>query len=113
MPGAKLIRMNFIYKKVASEKIVDAFAEGFAKNSPQFAKTDMAQQFLQLFTTDFVAGDQVDLQISADNNKIVARHNAATLGSIQSAKLAQAVLLIYLGEQPADDKLKKGMLGAS
>jgi hypothetical protein len=110
MPGAKLIRMNFIYKKVASEKIVDAFAEGFAKNSPQFAKTDMAQQFLQLFTTDFVAGDQVDLKISADN-KIVARHNAATLGSIQSADLAQAVLLIYLGEQPADDKLKKGMLG--
>ncbi len=110
MPGAKLIRMDFIYKKVGGEKIVAAFAEGFEKNSPQFAKTDIAQKFLQLFTTDFVAGDQVNLQISADN-RLVARHNSATLGSIQSAELAQAVLLIYLGEQPANDKLKKGMLG--
>ena len=110
MPGAKLIRMDFIYKKVDSEKIVDAFAEGFAKNSPQFAKTELAQQFLELFTTDFVAGDRVDLQISA-HHKIVARHNTTTLGRIQSTDLAQAILLIYLGDQPADDKLKQGMLG--
>lgn len=110
MPGAKLIRMDFIYKKVGREKIVDAFAEGFAKNSPQFAKSEAAQQFLDLFANDFVAGDQVDLQISA-NYKVVSRHNATSLGSIQSAELAQAVLLIYLGGQPADDKMKQGMLG--
>lgn len=110
MPGAKLIRMDFIYKKVGSDKIVAAFAEGFAKNSPQFAKSEAAQQFLDLFANDFVAGDQVDLQISA-NHKVVARHNATSLGSIQSAELAQAVLLIYLGGQPADDKMKQGMLG--
>lgn len=109
-PGAKLIRMNFIYNKVEKEKIVDAFAEGFEKNSPQLKNDPALQQFLKLFTADFVAGDQVDLELAADGN-VSATHNGTKLGSVTSKELGNAVLLIYLGEQPADDDLKQGMLG--
>ena len=110
MPGAKLIRMNFLYKKVERQKITDAFAEGFEKNSPQLKGNPELKQFLDLFTDDFVAGDQVDLELMADG-AVSARHNSKMLGSVPSTTLAKAVLLIYLGKTPASAGLKKGMLG--
>ena len=109
-PGAKLIRMNFIYHKVEKKKIVESFAEGFEKNSPHMLGDPVAQQFLDLFTADFVAGDQVDLTLAADGT-VSASHNSRQLGSVKSTDLVKAVLLIYLGEKPADDDLKEGMLG--
>ena len=110
MPGAKLIRMNFIYKKVEREKITQAFVEGFAKNSPQLVGNPDLEQFLHLFNADFFAGDQVDLELAADGT-VSVRQNSEALGEISSSVLAKAVLLIYLGEDPADSSLKKGMLG--
>ena len=111
MPGAKLIRMDFIYKKVEREKITQAFAEGFAKNSPQLIGNPDLEEFLHLFNADFFAGDQVDLELAADGT-VSVRQNSELLGNITSPSLAKAVLLIYLGETPADTGLKKGMLGA-
>lgn len=108
-PGAKLIRMDFIYHKVEREKIVEAFAEGFEKNSPELAGQPSTKQFLALFDADFKAGDRVDLEITADG--VSASHNGRDLGSVQSADLGRGVLLIYLGKKPADDDMKQGMLG--
>ena len=110
LPGAKLIRMDFLHSKVDKKKIVDAFAEGFQKNSPQLVATPEARQFLALFTKDFIEGDRVDLELTA-TGIVTARHNSEDLGSVQSKELVQGILLIYLGEQPADADLKDGMLG--
>jgi len=109
-PGPKLIRMDFIHSKVDREKIVDAFAEGFQKNSPQLVGKPETKQFLALFKADFIEGDRVDLTIAADGS-VSARHNDRELGSISSPELGQGVLLIYLGKKPADEDLKEGMLG--
>ena len=110
LPGNKLIRMDFLYSKVEKKKIVDAFAEGFQKNSPQLVATPGARAFLGLFKDDFVAGDQVDLILTADG-KVSATHNGKNLGTVESKELVEGVLLIYLGSQPADEDMKKGMLG--
>lgn len=110
LPGAKLIRMDFLHSEVAKKKIVDAFAEGFQKNSSQLVATPAARQFLALFKNDFIKGDRVDLELTADGT-VTARHNGENLGSVQSKELVQGVLLIYLGDQPADASLKSGMLG--
>ena len=112
MPGAKLIRMDFLYKKVEREKITQAFVEGFAKNSPQLVGNPELDQFLHLFNADFFAGDQVDLELAADGT-VSVRQNSELLGKIPSTHLAKAVLLIYLGNSPADTGLKKGMLGGN
>jgi len=112
MTGNKLIRMDFLYKKVDKKKIIDAFAEGFEKNSPKLVATPPVRKFLGLFGDDFVAGDQVDLILGADG-RVRATHNGRDLGSIESKELAQGILLIYLGDQPADVDMKKGMLGGS
>jgi len=112
LPGNKLIRMDFLYKKVEKKKIIDAFAEGFEKNSPELVATPAARQFLGLFTNDFIAGDQVDLIMTTDGT-VSASHNGKALGTVKSADLVKAVLLIYLGDYPADADMKAGMLGGN
>jgi len=109
-PGDKLIRMSFVMKKVEKEKIVGAFAEGFSKNSPAVVGTADAKAFLSWFTSDFMAGDTVDLSVAADGT-VSATQNGKALGTIRNPALAQAILLIWFGENPADEGLKKGMLG--
>jgi hypothetical protein len=108
--GDKLIRMNFLHSKVEKEKIIEAFSDGFANNSPDLIGSPAVKKLLSLFTADFNRGDVVDLILSADGS-VSASHNGKSLGSIPSAKLARGVLAIYLGDKPADDSLKKGMLG--
>ena len=108
--GDKLIRMNFLHSKVEKEKITEAFSEGFANNSPALAGSAEVKKFLALFTADFVRGDIVDLALGADGS-VVARQNGRLLGSVVSPKLASGVLAIYLGDKPADESLKQGMLG--
>lgn len=109
-PGAKLIRMNFLHSKVDKEKIIDAFSEGLTNNSPDVAGSAEAKKFLALFNADFVRGDLVDLLLGADGS-VSAKHNGKLLGTVASPRLATAVLAIYLGDKPADEGLKKGMLG--
>lgn len=106
----KLIRMNFLHSKVDKEKIIDAFSEGFSNNSPDLAGSAEVKKFLSLFTADFIRGDVVDLKLGADG-AVSASHNGRQLGTVSSTKLARGVLAIYLGDKPADEALKKGMLG--
>jgi len=110
-PGEKLIRMSFVYKRVEKEKIVEAFAEGLSNNSPNLRGSADAKAFLSWFTSDFVAGDTVDISISPDG-MVSATHNGKVLGAFRNPDVARAVLLIWFGEKPADGSLKKGMLGA-
>ncbi len=109
-PGEKLVRMNFVHKKVEKEKIVEAFSEGLVNNSPGVARSAEAKAFLSWFTADFVAGDTVDISLSPDGT-VAASHNGKALGTVRSPELARGVLLIWFGEKPADGGLKKGMLG--
>lgn len=108
--GDKVIRMQFVHSKVAKEKIIDAFAEGFAKNAPDVLASPEEKTFLSFFTSDFVKGDTVDLVLRADG-MVVAKHNNNVLGSLKSNKLARGILAIYFGDRPADEELTKGMLG--
>lgn len=108
--GSKLIRMDFLYHKVEKEKIIGAFAEGFAKNSPGLPGQHEAREFLRWFDSDFVAGDRVDLLLGEDGS-VSAWHNDRLLGRLADRELVRGVLLIYLGDQPADEGLKEGMLG--
>jgi len=109
-PGDKLIRMRFVYKKVEKEKIVDAFAEGLSNNSPAVAGTADAKAFLSWFTSDFVAGDTVDITLASDGT-VSATHNGKLLGTVPDPALAGAVLRIWFGDKPADAGLEEGMLG--
>jgi signal peptidase I len=99
-----------VYKKVDRGDIVKVFAEGLENNSPAVARSAEAKAFLSWFTSDFVAGDTVDIALAPDGT-VSASQNGKALGTVRSPALAQGVLLIWFGEKPADADLKKGMLG--
>lgn len=108
--GDKLIRMNFLHSKVDKGKIIAAFNEGFQNNTPDLGGSVEANKFLALFTSDFNRGDVVDLTLAADGTVSVSQNNRL-LGVVPSARLVKGILAIYLGDQPADESLKRGMLG--
>lgn len=109
-PGSKLIRMSFVHSRVAKEKILAAFAEGFSNNTPQLAGQPEVKEFLALFRNDFVSGDTVDLALASDG-AVTVSHNGRMLGTISSALLGRGLLAIYFGDEPADKDLQAGMLG--
>jgi hypothetical protein len=55
-------------------------------------------------------GESVDLVLGADGT-VVYKHNGQVMGTIVSKQLVKGILGIYLGPIPADEALKKGMLG--
>jgi hypothetical protein len=95
---------------VEEEKIIAAFVEGFTENTPGISDSADAKKFLGLFCNDFLKGDTVDLFLGGDGT-VLSSHNGKQLGSLHSVQLARAILAIYLGDHPADDSLKSGMLG--
>lgn len=107
-PSDKLIRMNFMHSRVDREKITEAFNEGFTNT--RMAGTDVTKKFIALFKNDFVRGDTVDIVLGGDGT-VVYKHNDQTIGTINSRQLVKGILGIYLGPVPADEALKKGMLG--
>lgn len=108
-PYDKLIRLNFLHSKVDREKITEAIREGFANT--RMGETDEAKNFLALFSRDFLRGDSVDLVLGGDG-AVVYKHNTQVMGTIVSKRLVKGILGIYLGPVPADEALKKGMLGS-
>ncbi len=109
-PGDKLLRLDILRDKVEKERILGTFEEGFIKDSPDFATSADAKRFLTLFKVDFYKGDKVDLFLGGDGT-VSTSHNGRELGKIKSPSLVRGILKTWFGEKPADEKLKKQMLG--
>lgn len=109
-PSDKVIRLNFLHGKVDREKITEAIRDGFTNT--RMDKSDVAKKFLALFNRDFLRGDTVDLVLGGDG-VVVYKHNKQVMGTITSKQLVKGILGIYLGPVPADEALKRGMLGKS
>jgi len=110
--GGKLIRMNFLYSRVKRLNVLGAFAEGIYRNIRPLSGSAEEKAFLGWFKSDFLEGDLVDLAIAGDGT-VAAYQNYKLLGTLHSPELAKAILLIYFGDVPADEGMKKGMLGQS
>jgi len=111
-PGAKSIVMNFLYKEVTTQKLVDGWNEGFANNSSAKevkALQKRINQFNSLFTTVY-QGDEIRLDYLPGTGTLV-KINGNLKGSIPGEDFHQAVLKIWLGSKPADANLKAEMLG--
>ncbi len=106
------IRMHFIYDGVSSEKLIETWNEGFEKSTggntapiaPQIAK------FNACFTGDAKSGDIYDIIYTPGQGVRVYRKNQLR-GAIEGMAFKKALFGIWLGDKPADDDLKAGMLG--
>ena len=109
--GAKRVTMHFLYREVSRKKIVDAWSEGFSRNlsAGEFkAVESRLLRFNDLFRT-MVRGDVITLDYLPSAGTEV-RINGKHMGTIEGADFYRALLGVWLGENPADDGLKKAML---
>jgi len=113
-PGAKRIVMNFLYKEVSADTLVEGWNEGFAENNSSqelLQLQDRIRQFNAFFSTvrkddeirlDYLPGEGTQVWI-----------NDTLKGSVPGEDFSRALLKIWLGPNPPDIKLKEAMLGNS
>jgi hypothetical protein len=112
-PGPWRVQLDFIYKEVATEKLLDSWREGFEKNqSPENLKKlqQRIDQFYAYFQTSAIAKDRYRFDYIPGNGVTISK-NQQQLGQIAGDDFKTALLEIWLGNHPVDKKLKKGMLG--
>lgn len=112
-PGALRIQMDFVYKEVASNKLIEAWKEGFEKNQPadklKLLQSRM-EQFYAYFEQPAKQHDRYIIDYTPEQGTIVSK-NGTLLGRIEGDDFKNALVEIWLGNFPADKGLKKGMLG--
>ena len=113
MPGPWRVQLDFIYKEVAKEKLLESWRKGFEKNQSAATLKQLQariDQFYGYFESSAIARDQYVFDyIPALGTRIIK--NQQQLGLIPGDDFKNALLEIWLGNHPADKKLKKGMLG--
>jgi hypothetical protein len=112
LDGPKRVLMHFVYDEVSSEKLVDAWNEGFEENLAEDALKKLQPQ-INKFNAMFPAvkaGDVIYLDYIPGNGTRVTI-NGESKGLIAGRDFNNALLDIWLGEEPADKGLKKAMLG--
>lgn len=107
-----VIRMHFIHSTVSKESLVNAWNEGFtnATGGDIAAIEKEIEQFNGYFQEDAKKGDIYDVIYLPDQG-ISVEIQGKRKGPIPGLAFKKAVFAIWLGEKPADAKLKKGMLG--
>jgi hypothetical protein len=107
-----VIRMHFIHSTVSKEKLISAWNEGFANATNGNIATLQKEitAFNGYFQEDAKKGDVYDV-VYVPGQGTSVEIKGKRKGSIPGLEFKKAVFSIWLGEKPADAKLKKGMLG--
>lgn len=106
------ITLDIVSGLITSEKMIDAVNEGFEKstNNNTAPLKDKIESFKNAFKDEIVKGDHfVIAYIKGSGTEI--HKNGKKLKSIEGFDFKKALFGIWLGEDPADDDLKEGMLG--
>ena len=112
-PDPLRIQLDFVYKEVTSEKLVNGWKEGFEKNQNEETLKKLQsrmEKFYGFFADSAKKGDQYVIDYIPGQGVSVSK-NGVLLGTIEGEDFKNALLEIWLGNKPADKDLKKGMLG--
>ncbi|GAA0789723.1 MULTISPECIES: chalcone isomerase family protein [Pseudomonadati] len=107
-----VIRLNITSGMISSDKMVDAITDGFESATDGDVSTIEAEisQFMGLFNAEINQGDQFTF-ILTKNEGTASFKNGQPQGEIKGERFRQALLKIWLGDKPAQDSLKKSLLG--
>ena len=111
-PGPKQVSMYFVYSEISREKMINGWNEGFENvlNTAQREKLKtQITTFNQAFGKTF-AGDVIDVVYSPESGTRVIV-NKEIKATIPGFEFHQAVMKVWLGDDPVDKDLKQGMLG--
>lgn len=106
------IRLNITSSMITSEKLAEALSEGFslATDGDTSAIDNSIKAFVAgTFTEDVKEGDQFTL-VSVPGKGAYSYKNGKEMTKIQDDAFRKALMSVWLGEQPTDEKLKKAMI---
>lgn len=106
------IDMHFVYDEVSRDQLATAWEEGFAANNPQEVLDSLGERidrFIDLFP-DATAGDRFAMEYFPGEGTEV-RVNGQRAGAIDGGGFFRALLAVFLGPEPPDSDLRRGMLG--
>jgi len=112
MKGPRRIVMHIVHDEISREKLVNAWNEGFENNLSEDALNKLRgkiDKFNAMFRAA-KAGDVINIDFVPGAGTRVAI-NGEHRGVIPGREFNNALVDIWLGEEPADSKLKKAMLG--
>ena len=112
-PTALRIQLDIIYSEIKSEKLIEAWKQGFEKNQSEQrlrALQSRIEQFNRLFAENAKKTDRYVFDYLPDQGTNIIKNNVL-LGNIEGRDFRDAMVEIWLGNHPADKGLKKGMLG--
>lgn len=112
-PGPWRIQLDFVYKEVAQDKLLDSWRAGFEQNQSAEALQKLQPRievFYGFFDSSAIAKDQFRFDYLPGSGTQVSK-NQQILGVVAGKDFSNALLEIWLGNHPADKGLKKAMLG--
>lgn len=111
MDGPKKMVMHFLTDKATKEKMDDAWREGFENNAPQLSARlgDEIDRFVGFFG-DMKDGDLIEMELVPGAGTTVS-FNGTVRGTVEGDDFAQALLSVWLGEEPPSEDFQEGLLG--
>ncbi|MDA3955392.1 chalcone isomerase family protein [Oceanispirochaeta sp.] len=108
---ASVIQLDIISKLITSELMAETIEEGFAKamGGDTSSLQGKINDFQAVFKDEIVKGDQFTF-ISLPGMGVVAYKGKKELITIKDDRFRKVLFTIWLGDDPADANLKKGML---
>ncbi len=106
------IKLNIVSKFITQNKMINAVRDGFQKATFGNTKAldERIQKFIAFFSEAIVKNDIFDLVYIKDVGVKVYK-NEKELGIIEGRDFKYALFKIWLGDEPASDAVKEGMLG--
>ena len=108
---SQAIKIVIVSSKVTRDKFNESVKEGFANAAPYSATPSQIKEFKGFFTDPFKVKDEISLIYKKDKDKTYVIINKDIKGSIDGLPFKKALFAIWLGNKPAQGKLKKGMMG--
>ena len=109
--SSKLVRMSFV-REVDAETLRDAFSDGFKKacKGDECKTYDAAVEEFVKLQPAVIQGDVLDFELLPE--ELVVKKNDIEVGKVKAPGLGPIILRVWIGENPPNPELKKGMLGA-
>ena len=106
------IKLHITSSFVSSEAMSDAVREGFdaSLDGNTSSLSSEIEKFIGFFSDEIVENNVFDITYQKGKG-VVAYKNGKELGTISGMAFKKALFGIWLGDDPADSKLKKAMLG--
>ena len=111
--GNKRVSMHFL-RELDAETLLKGMNEGFADNNnaaEMAAIEPQMKQFCDMMTSakEVKKGDLIVLDFTSAGTQV--NINGKSLGTVEGVAFNKALLRVWLGANPVDAALKKGMLG--